>query len=239
MRKFLSAVLFLTLSAGITAVRAGDTPPALESTLRALGIVAESVAETPMPGLYEVTVGTRVLYLSSDGKLFVRGEIIDVQSNRNLTNERVGTLRRDLLSTLDESKMIVFAPAQVKHTVTVFTDVDCGYCAKLHREMKQYHARGIEVRYLAYPRAGVDSASGRKIASVWCAADQHQAMTDAKSGRSVSASKCDSPVADHFALGRQFGVRGTPTMVLDTGQLVPGYAPANDLLKMLEDGKAG
>ena len=208
-------------------------------TLAGLGVQPSSVSESLIPGLYEVTFGTRVFYLTGDGQHMMRGELINVADGKNLTQEKISGLRQGLLASLDESQMIVFEPKKAKHTVTVFTDVDCGYCAKLHREMPMYHDAGIRVRYLAFPRAGVDSNSGRKIQSVWCSVDQHEAMTRAKAGREVKAPKCENPVANHFSLGRDFGVRGTPTIILDSGEIIPGYAPAKQLLEVLESGKSG
>ncbi len=214
-------------------------PEGITKTLARLGVQPSSVSESLIPGLYEVTFGTRVFYLSADGQHMMRGELVNVADGKNLTQEKVSRLRRGLLASLDESQMIVFEPSKAKHTVTVFTDVDCGYCAKLHREMPMYHDAGIRVRYLAFPRAGVDSNSGRKIQAVWCSVDQHEAMTRAKAGREVKAPKCENPVANHFSLGRDFGVRGTPTIVLDSGEIIPGYAPAKQLLEVLENGTSG
>ena len=240
MRAFFFAVASLVAAlASFTSYAQSAAPEGITKTLAGLGVQPSSVSESLIPGLYEVTFGTRVFYLTGDGQHMMRGELINVADGKNLTQEKVSGLRQGLLASLDESQMIVFEPKKAKHTVTVFTDVDCGYCAKLHREMPMYHDAGIRVRYLAFPRAGVDSNSGRKIQSVWCSVDQHEAMTRAKAGREVKAPKCENPVANHFSLGRDFGVRGTPTIILDSGEIIPGYAPAKQLLEVLESGKSG
>jgi thiol:disulfide interchange protein DsbC len=196
-------------------------------------ITPEQVAASPIEGLYEVTLGAYVVYMSEDGQHMLRGDLIETASGRNVTEERRFSARQAVIRDVDEDSMIVFAPEQVKHTVTVFTDVDCGYCAKLHSEMKQYTDLGISVRYLAFPRAGIDSESYDKTVSVWCADDPHEAITVAKRGESVAPKQCDNPVSSHYDLGREMGVRGTPTIVLESGEIIPGYVPADRLLAEL------
>ena len=129
--------------------------------------------------------------------------------------------------------MIVFAPKVVKHTVTVFTDIDCPYCRRLHKEVPAMNELGIKVRYLAFPRAGVHSPSFKEAVSVWCAKNPAQALTDAKAGKKVPEVTCDNPVLQHMALGEQVGVTGTPAMVLEDGRMLPGYIPATRLAQLL------
>ena len=130
--------------------------------------------------------------------------------------------------------MIVFSPKEVKHTISVFTDIDCGYCRKLHNEMHKYNELGIKVRYLAYPRSGPGTPSFIKAENVWCADDRQQALTDAKNGKEVKSKACDNPVKQEFLIGTQVGVTGTPAIFLENGQLLPGYFPAERLIKILE-----
>ena len=130
-------------------------------------------------------------------------------------------------------KMIVYGPKDAKRHITVFTDIDCGYCRKLHNEMPELTAAGIQVRYLAYPRAGVGSKSHKKYVSVWCNSDQQTAMTDAKAGRDVPVASCENPVEESFELGRKVGVEGTPTIIFDDGTLTPGYLPSATLIERL------
>lgn len=197
----------------------------------------DAVNPTPIPGLYEVVLGARVIYVSADGRYAIRGDIVDIVQGDNLTEARSGQLRVQAIAAVPESEMIVFAPpgpAQAKHTVTVFTDVDCGYCRKLHSEIGNYLRAGIRVRYLAYPRSGLSGESYEKAVSVWCADDRKAAITSAKQGQPLAKASCANPVAKEFELGNQVGVQGTPTIVLENGDIVPGYVPAARLAQLLE-----
>ena len=201
------------------------------------GLSEGAVHETPLPGIYGVQVSGRIIYVSGDGRYLFRGDIIDVVKRENLSENRRQGARIAEIGRLDQAGMVAFKPKETKHVVTVFTDVDCGYCAKLHREMKDYNQLGIEVRYLAFPRAGIGSKSHKKMVSVWCADDQQQAMTDAKARRRVQPAECENPVEQHFELGRVLGVNGTPTMILADGRVVPGYLPPERLIKEIEGGR--
>jgi thiol:disulfide interchange protein DsbC len=196
-----------------------------------------SIVESPVQGLYEVTVPPRIFYVSADGRYVLLGNLIDINSRKNLTQEKEGLARVAALEKMGEDSMIVFAPKQVKHTISVFTDIDCGYCRKLHNEIEQYNKLGIKVRYLAYPRAGIGSGSYQKAVSVWCAKDKKKALTTAKNGGNVPSKECDNPVKQHFELGQELGVSGTPALVLENGQIYPGYAPANKLISVLDSTK--
>ncbi len=199
------------------------------------GLNADSVSESPVKGIYEVEVGTEIMYLSSDGNFMFQGDLIDLGQMNNLTEERREKIRAKLIADLDEKGMIVFAPEKSKHTVTVFTDIDCGYCRKLHREMEDYNKLGIAIRYLAFPRSGVGTESYYKSVSVWCADDRNSAMTAAKMGKGVEDNKCkNNPVKSHMQMGERLGVRGTPSIVLEDGTFIPGYVPAERLYKVLE-----
>ncbi len=193
-----------------------------------------SIVKSPIEGLYEVTVPPRIFYVSADGRYVLLGNLIDINSRKNLTQEKEGLARVAALDKMGEASMIVFAPKQVKHTITVFTDIDCGYCRKLHNEIEQYNKLGIKVRYMAYPRAGIGSGSYKKAVSVWCAKDKNKAMTTAKNGGNVPSKECDNPVEQQFQLGQELGVNGTPALVLENGQIYPGYAPASKLIGVLE-----
>jgi len=129
--------------------------------------------------------------------------------------------------------MIVFGPDAPKRYITVFTDIDCSYCRKLHNEVAELNEAGIQVRYLAFPRAGIGSKSHKKYESVWCNDDQQTALTSAKSGASVPSANCTNPVAETYKLGQEVGVRGTPTIIFDDGTVAPGYVPAKDLIKRM------
>ncbi|GAB6042220.1 bifunctional protein-disulfide isomerase/oxidoreductase DsbC [Endothiovibrio diazotrophicus] len=198
-------------------------------------VAVDGVAPSPIAGLYTVTAGSRIFYMSGDGANLIRGDFFDLKSHRNLTDEHITKVRKKALDDLDEKQMVVYSPEKPKHTITVFTDIDCPYCRKLHHEMADYNAAGIEVRYLFYPRAGVGSPSYDKAVSVWCADDRNAALDKAKNGEEIEAKKCDNPIADQMALGDVFGVRGTPAIVLESGQVLPGYIPPARLAAMLDD----
>ncbi len=202
------------------------------------GVIPDSVSATPIPGLYEVMLGPRLIYVSEDGKYLIQGSIIDLQNRQNITEPRLKQAKIKAVNDVGEDNMLVYSPAEgtaVKHTINVFTDIDCGYCRKLHREMDEYNAAGIRVRYLFYPRAGLDSESFVKAAQVWCAKDRQAAMDDAKAGKPLSAdSTCENPVEAHMTLGALVGVSGTPALVLEDGEVVPGYVPADRLSKLLD-----
>jgi thiol:disulfide interchange protein DsbC len=203
------------------------------------GAKPDSISPTPLPGLYEVVLGGQVLYLSQDGRFAVQGDIVDLGSRANLTEDRRGELRGKAIEAVGESNMVVFAPdGPVKHTVTIFTDIDCGYCRKMHSQIADYNKEGIKIRYLWFPREGVGSESFDKSVAVWCADNRREAMTRAKRGESVEPKTCDNPVQAQYELGQKLGVRGTPSMILESGEMLPGYVPPTQLAQMLAENKA-
>lgn len=194
----------------------------------------ESVRPSVAAGLYEVTLSAGpVLYATADGDFFVLGDLfaVNIGGLTNLSEQQRDLARKELLAEVKPEDMIIFRPkGEVKGQVTVFTDVDCFYCQKLHREVPALNEAGIEVRYLAYPRAGVGSDSYRKIASAWCADNRQQAITALKNRQEIPENVCPgNPVADQYMLGQKAGVRGTPALVLESGEMVPGYLSATDL----------
>ena len=197
------------------------------------GLTVDGIRPSPVEGLYAVTAGHRIFYMSGDGENLISGDFYDLKTRTNLTDEHVATVRRDALKGLGDERTVAYAPEETKHTVTIFTDIDCPYCRKLHQEMDAYHAAGIKVRYLLYPRAGIGSPSYDKSVSVWCADDRNAAMDKAKRMEAIDSKRCDNPVADHLALGEVFGIRGTPAIVLENGEVIPGYVPAERLAARL------
>lgn len=194
------------------------------------------VSKSEIEGLYQVEANGQTLFTSKDGSFFVTGELYSVAGGSlvNLTEVKRERQRAQQLATIKQDDKIVFpAKGETKARIAVFTDIDCGYCRKLHNEVPKMNEMGIEVSYLAYPRAGVGSGSYDKIVSAWCAKDQLQAMTDAKMGKSIEKLTCDNPVAAQFQLGQEMGVNGTPAILLEDGALVPGYVPADRLGKIL------
>lgn len=196
------------------------------------------VAPSPIPGLFEFRLGPQVAYVSADGRYLVRGDIIEIKTDANLTEARRSTARLAAIEEVGEGRMLVFAPKQVKHTINVFTDIDCGYCRRLHKEMDQYLAQGIRVRYLFFPRSGPNTESWSKAETVWCSADRNAALTRSKRGEVVAAKACSpTPVQQHYSLGLSLGVQGTPAIITDTGELLPGYVPPDELAQYLNGGK--
>ncbi len=194
----------------------------------------DSVTPSPIDGLYEVMTGTQLMYVTGDGRYFFDGRIVDLKTRTDISEPRLTAARQQAIAKVGEENMVIFAPDDYKHTVTVFTDIDCGYCRKLHSQMDEYGEEGIRIRYLFYPRAGKRSSAYKDAVSVWCADDRQTAMTDAKSGKGVEAKTCDNPVDEHMALGKDLGLRGTPALVLESGDMVPGYVEPKRLSALLE-----
>lgn len=187
------------------------------------------IRETPTKTLYEVIVGGQLLYFTADGNYFLKGSLFSVSTRENLTEMAEAEIRLKAIAAIPDDQMIIFSPKEYQHTITIFTDIDCGYCRKLHREIKDYLAEGIRIRYLFFPRAGVGSPSYEKAVSVWCADDRNAAMTMAKNGETIETKQCENPVDRHLELAKQLGLRGTPALILEDGQMLPGYIPASRL----------
>ena len=196
-------------------------------------VQVDDIQPTPIPGLYQVLLGPDVIYMTRDGNYVIKGELLDISGKRNLTEDVRAGARVKLIDNIDENEYIEFASKNMTDAIYVFTDVDCGYCRKLHLDVPELNARGISVRYLAYPRAGVDSATGNEMISVWCAKDRQKAMTSSKNRESIEEKTCDNPVAKQYQLGRQLGVRGTPAIYLQNGKMLPGYMPPDELIRQV------
>ena len=194
----------------------------------------DEVRPSPMKDIYEVVMGGDVTYISADGRYLIAGDMYEIDSRTNLTENGRQKSRIQALAKLDEKDMIVFKPAKVKHTITVFTDVECGYCRKLHSEIAQLNDRGVQVRYLAYPRAGPGTEDWAKMEAVWCSIDRKKAITEAKAGKAVKAAQCAAPIAKQFKLGEQLGVRGTPAIFTDTGEYIGGYLAPDQMVSKLD-----
>ena len=199
-----------------------------------LGIKVEDIQPSPVPGLYEVVSGTDVGYVSADGRFYVDGDVFDMQTRRNLTDQRRKEGRVALLKGIQDSDTIVFAPKDAKYTLDVFTDVDCTYCRKLHSQIDQFNSLGIKVRYLMFPRSGPGSPAWQQAQAVWCSADRRDALTRAKRGEHIEAKTCKDSVAKQYALGEELGVRGTPGIFTEDGEYIAGYMPPAQLLQHLK-----
>ncbi|CAM3583693.1 thioredoxin fold domain-containing protein [Parendozoicomonas haliclonae] len=201
------------------------------------GLVVEALRPSPVPGVYLAQMKSgELLYVSEDGKHIFTGDLMSIEGGSpvNLTEKVRGERATQQLSAVDARDMLVFpAKGEKKRVMYVFTDVSCGYCRKLHQEIPELNAKGVEVRYLAFPRGGQRSPAYSEMVSAWCAKDRNQALTTLKAGGSIPSATCDNPVMDQFNLGGALGVRGTPAIYLDDGQSIPGYRPAPDLLDMM------
>ncbi len=228
---FVLGALALLVASVAIADRAVD-----EAAIRkALGqINPDSIETTPVAGIYEVAIGPHIVYMSADGRYMFQGELIDVLMRSSLTEPRRRLAVKQVIGAISEKDMIIFEPKETRHTITVFTDIDCGYCRKLHNEMQDFLDAGIRVRYMFYPRAGVGSASYKKAVAVWCADDRRAALTAAKNDKPIEMKSCDNPIAEHMALVDKLGARGTPFIVMENGQTQPGYLPARQMARMLD-----
>jgi len=199
-------------------------------------VISKIEASPELPGVYLVTMQNGpTVYASANGKYFIVGDMFEISAAgiESVAEKKLAPQRKEWLSEIKREDMIVFSPAgETKGAIYVFTDVDCGYCQKLHQEVPQLNAAGIEVRYLAYPRAGLGTPTYDKMVSAWCADDRKAAINELKTGGLIAPKKCDNPIAAQYQLGAAMGVTGTPAIVLESGSLIPGYKAAAQLIPM-------
>jgi len=216
------------------------TGTSASTALAALSTIAPKVApdrvgDAPLKGFKQFVVDGRVVYVSNDGKFLIQGMILDIAQRRNLTEDALASVRRDVLAKIPLSDRIVFAPKNPRYTVTVFTDVQCGYCRKFHEDIQAYNDLGIAVQYVAFPRAGIGSDDYARMESVWCSPDRKAALTAAKRDRGALVAPCaNSPVAREFEAGRKAGLAGTPMIVAEDGTQLGGYLAPAELRAALE-----
>jgi thiol:disulfide interchange protein DsbC len=200
------------------------------------GATPEELRATPIPGIWELDRGADMIYVTADGKYAITGDLYDLPKNANLSEARRKDAREKLLAGIPESDMLIFGPKNLKYTVTVFTDVDCPYCRKLHSQIAEYNRLGVRVRYLFYPRSGPDTESWAKAEQVWCSTNRNDALTKAKLGQELKSPKScgNSPVARDYALGQKFDIKGTPAIVLNNGEMLGGYLSPMQLVQRLQ-----
>lgn len=205
-----------------------------------LGLTVRKVETTPVPGIALLITNQGLFYSSYNGDYFIQGKVYSLVSEvTDLAEQSLANMR---LEGLDKFKndMITYKAKDEKYVVTAFTDITCGYCRKMHKQMEDYNNRGITFRYLAYPRSGIKDQTGdfsqgfKDLRSVWCSEDPEEAMTNAKNSRNVAYRVCDKPIEEQFNFGRQVGVNGTPALVLSNGMMVPGYQPPEQLEQLLK-----
>ena len=195
----------------------------------------EDIDVSPVDGWYTVHKGSIVAYVSEDGRYLLQGDMIDLDNQVNLSEQARNEGRRDVMESVTDDQAIMFSPADVKYSITVFTDVDCTYCRKLHSQIDEYLAAGIEVRYMLYPRGGPASSSWKTSEEIWCARDRNKALTAAKQDRDFETNKCDaSTITTHYMLGQDIGLTGTPAIVFEDGTLLSGYLPPAALASRLQ-----
>ena len=235
MRHYVKGMMGLLLAFSAPAM-ADEDYSAVEERIRALAPNATSIAisETPIEGVLMVQVSGDIVYATADGKYLIQGRVIDMETREDLTEGAKSGIRREIMADMDRSSQIVFAPEEPAYELTVFTDIDCGYCRKLHNQVAEYNEQGISIRYMAYPRAGIGSRSYEKAVTVWCSEDPNEAMTEAKAGAEMAPIQCDNPVAEQYQLGMAMGVSGTPALLTSDGQLIPGYVPPSQLRQRLD-----
>jgi thiol:disulfide interchange protein DsbC len=202
----------------------------------------DSIRPAPMQGFYQVIASGHLVYVSSDGKYMLNGDLIDLTKKQNISDDGWADFRKAELAKVPEADRIVFSPANPRYRVTVFTDVNCAYCRQLHEHIADFNKAGIAVEYIAWPREGVTNEAGRttptynEMVSVWCASDRKAAFSAAKQGKAPKAANCPNPVKDEFDLGVKLGVTGTPTIIAADGTMVGGYVTPDQLLQALKTG---
>ena len=244
LRRVLAAMGLATLLVAVSATYAQNRDQSLRGKLEAAIEVASqnqlqilSITATPLPSIYEVELNTgEILYSDISGDYLFAGDMYQTSSAGllNLSSSKKQERSLGKIAAIPEDEMIIFSPDVIKASITVFTDVDCTYCRKLHSELDDLMAKGIEVRYVAYPRGGRDAASFDKMISVWCSDDRKKSLTQAKNGQNLPAGDCDTPIMEHYALGNELGISGTPALVFPDGRVIPGYMDANRLAAMLQ-----
>jgi thiol:disulfide interchange protein DsbC len=235
MRLMLKGISVLLIAVTFSAA-AQDPYDAVEDRIRTLAPKVKSIAisETPIENIVMVQVDGDIVYATADGQYLIQGSLMNMETRENLTDSAKSGIRKQIIESIDTSKQISFAPAEPEYELMVFTDIDCGYCRKLHAQIEQYNKDGIAINYMAFPRAGIGSRSYEKFVSVWCADDQQSALTLAKAGADPDPEQCDNPVAEQYQYGVELGVTGTPALLTADGDLIPGYVPPDQLKERLE-----
>jgi thiol:disulfide interchange protein DsbC len=226
-------------SAAAPTPQAGQSADPRVALLKLLpaGSKLEDLRPSPIAGIYEFMQGADISYLTADGKYFLDGNLYDMNSRENLTEVQRARARLAMISAVPESQMLIFGPKNPQYTITVFTDVDCAYCRKLHSEMAELNHLGVRVRYMFFPRTGPNTESWKKAEVVWCSANRNEALTRAKAGAQLDMTKtcAATPVAREYALGQSIGVHGTPAIVTENGGLIAGYMPPQELVQEIKD----
>ncbi|UCB54976.1 MAG: DsbC family protein [Thiotrichales bacterium] len=233
MNSFLRILLFVFSTIAVSQVAADAAIDELKQSLakRLPQFEVSYIDETPIEGIYQVIISGQVLYMTKDARYMIDGNLVDLATKKNYSEDAMSVIRLSQIEKLGEDKMVIYTPETIKHTITVVTDIDCPYCRRLHSEMDQYMDGGVQVRYIFMPLKG--QGDYRTTVSVWCSKDKNEALDMAKSGAEMEAKDCDNPIDEHLKVSRSLGVRGTPAIILQDGSMLPGYIPANKLIAEL------
>lgn len=232
--KFLSLFLLITpLFVSHAVVAETDSVDMLKQAMAKSmpNVIPDKISKSPVDGLYEVIIGTQVVYMSVDARYMIEGDLYNFETKENISEGAKSDIRLSAIKKLGVDQMLVYKPKNVKDVITVVTDIDCPYCRRLHDEIPDYLDKNVEVRYIFMPLKG--SSDMKKTISVWCSENQQRALDIAKSGGEVDEKTCDNPIQAHMKLARDLGVRGTPAILLESGQLLPGYVPVDKLVAEL------
>lgn len=226
----LLSVIFLTpFSVSAEADGAEQLKQALAKSMP--NVKPDKITRSPVEGLYQVVIGTQVVYMSVDAQYMIEGDLYNLKTKKNITEDAKSTVRLKTLKELGTEQMVIYRPDEVKDVITVITDIDCPYCRRLHEEVPDYMKLNVEVRYVFMPLKGAEDM--KKTISVWCSDDQQLALDIAKAGGEVEEKKCDNPIKKHLNIARDLGIRGTPAIILEDGKLLPGYVPYDKLIAEL------
>jgi thiol:disulfide interchange protein DsbC len=237
MKLFPLLLLLITFTTSYSANAApADENNAIEQLKQALAktmprVKPTQISSTPINGLYEVIVGSQVVYMDINARYMIEGDLFDLKTKVNVTENAKSVIRLAVVNELDSGSMVVYSPKEIKNTITVITDIDCPYCRRLHNEIPDYMENNVQVRYIFMPLKG--AADMKKTVSVWCSDDQQLALDIAKAGGEVEEKTCDNPIKKHLKVARELGVRGTPAILLEDGTLLPGYVPVDKLVAEL------
>lgn len=232
MNRLHTALLLILMALTSVASAASDTDELRDAIARKMpGVEITRITKSPLPGLYQVISGSQVVYMTRDARFMLDGNFVNLESKRNYTEEAKSGVRLDKINSLGEDKMLIYTPQEVKHTVTIVTDINCPYCRRLHDEMDDYLKLGVQVRYIFMPLKGRDDFE--KTVSVWCSKDRNLSLDIVKAGGTIDSKNCDNPIQQHLSLSRKIGIRGTPAIILEDGSLLPGYVPIEKLITEL------
>ncbi|MBL10929.1 MAG: hypothetical protein CL402_10520 [Acidiferrobacteraceae bacterium] len=236
-RRIVNVALLAFSIFGISVCALADSVP--EAVTQAVAQIfsdvdPSSVKASPIPNLFVVVIGTNVIYITDDGRYAISGDMIELESGKNLAEGVRSNIRKNIVSGLDKSGLIIYSPAQIRTTITVFTDITCPYCVRFHQEIGDLLKAGIRVQYAGFPRAGIPSKANDALVSVWCSDDPEKAMTNAKAGNYVEERVCDTSIDKHLEIAERIGIRGTPTIVLENGEIIPGFVPAEEIIRAID-----